>query len=82
MFKIQNHTVLILILYYDTYLYFKNNEDEETELENIIDLDNNYDVEPMLDLCSEYVMFLLEEEKNRSIVKEEVKEVFLYTDIL
>lgn len=64
------------------YLYFKNDKDEEIELENIKDYDNNYDVDPTLDLCSEYVTFLLEEEKNRSMVKKEVKEVFIYMDVI
>lgn len=34
----------------------------------------NHVVKPMYNLCSEYVRFLIEDEKNKSIVQNEVKE--------
>lgn len=39
------------------------------------DDDDTYAVEPMFDSCSEYVQFLMEEEKSTIIVDNEVKEV-------
>lgn len=39
------------------------------------DNDGIYAVKPMFDSCSEYVQFLMEEEKNTIVVDSEVKEV-------
>jgi len=41
-------------------------------LENLDDMNS---LESKNDLCSEYVKFLIEEERNKTIVKDEVKEV-------
>jgi len=40
------------------------------------DLDDANSLEPKNDLCSEYVKFLIEEEQNKTVVKDEVKEVY------
>lgn len=50
-------------------------EEQESEFEKIEEEDDTYAVEPMLNLCSEYVTFLMEEEKNQTAVKSEVIEV-------
>lgn len=46
--------------------------DSENILENLDDMNS---LESKNDLCSEYVKFLIEEERNKTIVKDEVKEV-------
>lgn len=39
------------------------------------DIDDPYAVEPMIDLCNEYVNYLMEIEKNKIAVVDEVKDV-------
>ncbi|CAI6342726.1 unnamed protein product [Macrosiphum euphorbiae] len=39
------------------------------------DLDDANSLEPTNDLCSEYVKFLLEEQQNKTVMKDEVKEI-------
>jgi len=42
-------------------------------MEDIID--ESYGIEPMIDLCNEYVDFLMAEENDKIVVNEEIKEV-------
>lgn len=49
-------------------------KDRDDQPGNYEDVDD-YDAGPTLDLCSEYVRLLLEEDKNKAIVRTEVKEV-------
>lgn len=42
-------------------------------MEDIID--ESYSIEPMIDLCNEYVDFLMTEEKNKIVINDEIKEV-------
>lgn len=52
---------------------------QKPDSENISeDLDDANSLEPTNDLCSEYVKFLLEEQQNKTVAKDEVKEVYLY----
>lgn len=51
----------------------KSKDEESSEYEE--DLDDYYTVEPMIDLCSEYVKMLMEEEKNKNAVKDVLKKV-------
>ncbi|XP_060845456.1 dynein regulatory complex subunit 7-like [Rhopalosiphum padi] len=46
---------------------------ESESEENVID--DPYAVEPMIDLCNDYVNFLMEEEKNKDVVNDEIKEI-------
>lgn len=51
-------------------------DEQESEPESIEDIvDDPYAVEPMIDLCNEYVDFLMDEEKNKIVVNDEIKEV-------
>lgn len=51
-------------------------DEHKSDSENIIeDLDDAESLEPKIDLCSEYVKFIIEKEKNKIVVKDEVKEV-------
>jgi len=54
-------------------------DEQESDSENMEDnIDGPYSViEPMVDLCNEYVNFLMEEEKNKNMVIDEVKEVHI-----
>lgn len=47
----------------------------EPKFENIEDEDDIYAVEPMNDLCSEYVAFLMEEKKQTTVVENEISKV-------
>eukprot|EP00102_Acyrthosiphon_pisum_P008125 XP_003244287.1 PREDICTED: dynein regulatory complex subunit 7-like [Acyrthosiphon pisum] len=57
---------------------FDEQESESENIEDIVDVDNPYAVEPMLDLRNEYVDFLLDEEKNKTAVNDEVQEIEFY----
>eukprot|EP00102_Acyrthosiphon_pisum_P016478 XP_008187450.1 PREDICTED: dynein regulatory complex subunit 7-like [Acyrthosiphon pisum] len=49
---------------------------QKSDSENISeDLDDANLLEPNNDLCSEYVKYLIEEEQNKTVVKDEVKEI-------
>lgn len=49
----------------------------KSDSENISEnLDNVNSLASKNDLCSEYVKFLIEEERNKIVVKDEVKEVY------
>ncbi|KAL4141543.1 hypothetical protein QTP88_004168 [Uroleucon formosanum] len=51
-------------------------DQQKSDSENISeDLDDSNSLEPKNDLCSEYVKFLIEEEQNKPVVKDEVKEI-------
>jgi len=51
-------------------------DEQESESESIEDIvDDPYAIEPMIDLCNEYVDFLMAEEKNKTVVNDEIKEV-------
>lgn len=51
-------------------------DQKKSDSENISeDLNDANSVEPKNDLCSEYVKFLLEEQQNKTVIKDEVKEV-------
>lgn len=51
-------------------------DEQESEPESIEDIvDDPYAVEPMIDLCNEYVDFLMDEEENKIVVNDEIKEV-------
>ncbi|XP_022183400.1 dynein regulatory complex subunit 7-like isoform X2 [Myzus persicae] len=52
--------------------YDQEKSDSENNSEN---LDDANSLEPKNDLCSKYVKFLIEEEKNKTVVKDEVKEI-------
>lgn len=52
-------------------------DQEKSDSKNISkDLDDANSLESKNDLCSEYVKFLIEEERNKTVVKDEVKEVY------
>jgi len=51
-------------------------DEQESESESIEDIvDDPYVIEPMIDLCNEYVDFLMDEEKNKTAVNDEIQEV-------
>lgn len=58
-----------------------NKDEQESESESVEDIvDDPYATEPMIDLCNEYVDFLMDEEKNKIVVNDEIKEVNNYND--
>lgn len=51
-------------------------DQQKSDSENISeDLNDANSLEPKNDLCSEYVKFLLEEQQNKTVIKDELKEV-------
>lgn len=51
-------------------------DEQESESESIEDIvDDPYAIEPMIDLCNEYVDFLMDEEKNKTAVNDKIQEV-------
>lgn len=51
-------------------------DEQESESENIEDIvDDPYAIEPMIDLRNEFVDFLMNEEKNKTAVNNEIQEV-------
>lgn len=69
-FKPVFRLILTLIVY---------KEEQQTEsMENVDAKDDDYNIliQPMVDLSSEYVRFLIEEDKNNTVVENIVKEVY------
>ncbi|CAH1733010.1 unnamed protein product [Aphis gossypii] len=51
-------------------------DEQESDSESKEDIiDDPYVIEPMIDLCNDYVNYLMEEEKNKFIVNDESKEI-------